>query len=119
MPSDNETTPDDPVFFTPSERRYLWLLSQGHTTAETQRLMGINRNPTLGTRIREKLGTLTTAQALFLAGERGLIGPPPGRRCGCCAPLTRGAKGSRSPPTGSAARAPSTPCAPVSTASLT
>jgi DNA-binding CsgD family transcriptional regulator len=75
MPSDNETTPDDPVFFTPSERRYLWLLSQGHTTAETQRLMGINRNPTLGTRIREKLGTLTTAQALFLAGERGLIGP--------------------------------------------
>lgn len=69
-----ETLPPIP-YFTPAERRYLWLLSQGHTTAETQRAMGINRTPTLGTRLREKLEARTTAHALFKAGDLGLVGP--------------------------------------------
>lgn len=62
-------------YLTPNEHRYLWLLSQGHTTAQTQRIMGINRNPTLGMHLREKLGAVTTAQALYFAALTGLVGP--------------------------------------------
>lgn len=70
---DADSTPRP--FLAPAEHRYLWLLSQGHTPAEAQRAMGIGRNPTLGTRLREKLASTTTAQALFKAAQLGLVGP--------------------------------------------
>lgn len=81
MPSHCESTlPTGRPYLSPLERRYLWLLVQGHTVGEAQKLLGIGRTPTLGMRVRDKLNASTTAQATYRAAVLHLLGPDP--ECG-------------------------------------
>lgn len=59
------------------EHRYLWLMAQGHTPTEAGVILRTRSTPALSTRVREKLGALTTAHAVWIAAEQGLLGPRP------------------------------------------
>ena len=78
MPSDSMSTPlPERPYLSPLERRYLWLLTQGHTPIQIQEILGIGRMPSLGMRVRAKLDSVTTAQATYQAAVLGLVGPDP------------------------------------------
>jgi DNA-binding CsgD family transcriptional regulator len=81
MPNDSPHTPlPERPYLSPLERRYLWLLTQGHTVGEAQKILGVGRTPTLGMRVRDKLGAATTAHATYKAAVLQLVGPDP--ECG-------------------------------------
>jgi len=57
------------------EHRYLWLMSQGYTPREAQKLMNTTSTSALSTRTRDKLHAVTMEHAVYIACQADLLGP--------------------------------------------
>lgn len=73
MPIDAETT--SVPHLSPREHTFLWLIANGHTSAEAGQVLRTKAVYELSTRIRTKLRARTLAHAAYRAGELDMIGP--------------------------------------------
>lgn len=59
----------------PREHTFLWLIANGHTSAEAGQILKTKAVYELSTRVRTKLSVRTLAHAAYRAGELDIIGP--------------------------------------------
>lgn len=74
MPAEPETKPSwTPL--SPREHTFLWLIANGHTSAEAGEILKTRAVYEISTRLRTKLNVRTLAHAAYRAGELDIIGP--------------------------------------------